>query len=85
MKQIPYGRQDINQEDIQAVLAVLQSDWLTQGPTIKRFEEAVAAYCGAKYAVAVSNATAALHLASSRRVGTRRSPLDLAQYLCRLS
>ncbi len=63
MKQIPYGRQEINQEDIQAVLAVLQSDWLTQGPTIKRFEEAVAAYCGAKYAVAVSNATAALHLA----------------------
>jgi len=63
MKQIPYGRQEINQEDIQAVVAVLQSDWLTQGPAIQRFEEAVAAYCGAKYAVAVSNATAALHLA----------------------
>ncbi len=63
MKQIPYGRQDISQEDLQAVLAVLQSDWLTQGPAIIRFEEAVAAYCGAKYAVAVSNATAALHLA----------------------
>lgn len=63
MKQIPYGHQDINQEDIQAVREVLQSDWLTQGPAIKRFEEAVAAYCGAKYAVAVSNATAALHLA----------------------
>ncbi len=63
MKQIPYARQDINQEDIQAVLKVLQSDWLTQGPAIQRFEEAVAAYCGARYAVAVSNATAALHLA----------------------
>ena len=63
MKRIPYARHDINQDDRQAVLTVLQSDWLTQGPAIKRFEQAVAAYCGAKYAVAVSNATAALHLA----------------------
>lgn len=60
---IPYGRQDINQSDIDAVIAVLQSDWITQGPAIERFEQAVAHYCGAKYAVAVSSATAALHIA----------------------
>jgi UDP-4-amino-4,6-dideoxy-N-acetyl-beta-L-altrosamine transaminase len=60
---IPYGRQDINQSDIDAVVAVLQSDWITQGPAIERFEQAVAHYCGAKYAVAVSSATAALHIA----------------------
>mgnify|MGYP005839950869 CR=1 FL=1 len=60
---IPYGRQDINQEDIDAVVAVLKSDWLTQGPAISKFEQTVADYCGAKYAVAVSSATAALHIA----------------------
>ena len=60
---LPYGRQSINQDDIDAVVAVLQSDWLTQGPMIEQFEQAIADYCGAKYAVAVSNATAALHLA----------------------
>jgi UDP-4-amino-4,6-dideoxy-N-acetyl-beta-L-altrosamine transaminase len=60
---IPYGRQNITEDDITAVVAVLRSDWLTQGPTIEKFEQAVANYCGAKYAVAVSNATAALHLA----------------------
>ena len=60
---IPYGRQSINQDDIDAVVAVLRSDWLTQGPTITQFEQAIADYCGVKYAVAVSNATAALHLA----------------------
>jgi UDP-4-amino-4,6-dideoxy-N-acetyl-beta-L-altrosamine transaminase len=60
---IPYGRQDIGEDDIAAVTAVLRSDWLTQGPTIERFERAMADYCGAKYAVAVSNGTAALHLA----------------------
>lgn len=60
---IPYGRQDINEEDIRAVVDVLRSDWLTQGPAIERFEQEVAQYCGAKYAVAVSNATAALHIA----------------------
>jgi UDP-4-amino-4,6-dideoxy-N-acetyl-beta-L-altrosamine transaminase len=61
---IPYGRQDISEADIEAVVEVLRSDWLTQGPTIERFEQEVAGYCGAKYAVAVSNATAALHIAS---------------------
>jgi UDP-4-amino-4,6-dideoxy-N-acetyl-beta-L-altrosamine transaminase len=63
MQVIPYGRQDIDQADLQAVLDVLQSDWLTQGPAITRFEELVAGYCGASHALAVSNATAALHLA----------------------
>lgn len=60
---IPYGRQDITQEDIDAVVNVLRSNWITQGPAIERFEQAVAKYCGAKYAVAVSSATAALHIA----------------------
>ena len=60
---IPYSRQDIGEDDIAAVTAVLRSDWLTQGPTIERFERAMADYCGAKYAVAVSNGTAALPLA----------------------
>jgi len=59
---IPYGRQSISPADIQAVVEVLQSDWLTQGPAIERFEKAIADYCGAKYAVAVSSATAALHI-----------------------
>ena len=60
---IPYGRQSISQEDIQAVIAVLESDWLTQGPAIEIFERTVADYCGAKYAVAVNSATSALHIA----------------------
>lgn len=62
MKKIPYGRQDVTNEDIQAVVEVLKSDYLTQGPTIKLFEDAFAKYVGSKYAVAVSNGTAALHL-----------------------
>ena len=60
---IPYGRQDISEGDIDAVTAVLRSDWLTQGPAIERFEKDVAQYCGAKHAVATSSATAALHIA----------------------
>ena len=62
LKPIPYGRQNITDEDIQAVNDVLRGDFLTQGPQIKLFEEAFAEYIGAKYAVAVSNGTAALHL-----------------------
>ena len=62
MNRIPYGKQHITQDDINAVVEVLQSDWLTQGPKISEFEKAFAAYVGAKYAVAVSNGTAALHL-----------------------
>ena len=60
---IPYGRQDISQQDIDAVVEVLHSDWLTQGKAINHFEQAVADYCGVKYAIAVSSATAALHIA----------------------
>jgi len=62
MKVIPYGRQDISKDDVLAVQEVLNSDWLTQGPTIEQFEHKVAEYCGAKYAVAVTSATAALHI-----------------------
>lgn len=60
---IPYGRQSISHEDIEAVIQVLRSDWLTQGPKIEKFEQAVAEYCGVKRAVAVSSGTAALHAA----------------------
>lgn len=60
---IYYGKQSINEDDIKAVEEILCSDFLTQGPAIDRFEHAVAEYCGAKYAVAVCNATAALHVA----------------------
>lgn len=59
---IPYGRQHITDDDIQAVIETLRSDYLTQGPKIAEFEAAFSAYVGAKYAVAVANGTAALHL-----------------------
>ena len=62
MKPIPYGRQHITQDDIDAVVKTLTSDFLTQGPKIKEFEDAFAVYIGAKYAVAVNNATVGLHL-----------------------
>lgn len=60
---IPYGRQDINQDDIEAVLAVLKSDYLTQGPQVPLFEQAVVAHVGSKHALAVNSATSALHIA----------------------
>ena len=63
MQTIPYGRQDINQADIDAVVAVLQSDYLTQGPMVPKFEEAVAQHCGTAHALAVNSATSALHIA----------------------
>ena len=63
MNAIPYARQSISEADIAAVVAALRSEWLTQGPEIARFEESLAAYCGARHAVAVSSGTAALHLA----------------------
>jgi UDP-4-amino-4,6-dideoxy-N-acetyl-beta-L-altrosamine transaminase len=63
MAVIPYSRQDINQADIDAVLEVLRSDFLTQGPVVPEFEKIVANYCGAHYSVAVSSATSALHIA----------------------
>ena len=60
---IPYGRQNIEQDDIDAVVETLTADFLTQGPKVKEFEDKFAAYIGAKYAVAVNNATSGLHLA----------------------
>lgn len=60
---IPYGRQDITQADIEAAVAVLQSDYLTQGPMVPRFEATVAEHVGAKHALAVNSATSALHIA----------------------
>ncbi len=61
---IPYGRQNITEEDIKAVATALKGDFLTQGPTILEFEKVFATYIGSKYAVAVSNGTAALHLSA---------------------
>lgn len=60
---IYYGKQSIDEEDINSVIDVLKSDFLTQGPVIEKFEKAIAEYCGVKYAVAVTNATSALHIA----------------------
>ncbi len=60
---IPYGKQNISQDDIASVVDILNSDFLTQGPAVEKFERAIAEYVGAKYAVSACNATAALHLA----------------------
>jgi UDP-4-amino-4,6-dideoxy-N-acetyl-beta-L-altrosamine transaminase len=60
---IPYGRQDISEADIQAVVKILRSDYLTQGPAVPAFEKNLADYCGTQYAVAVNSATSALHIA----------------------
>ena len=60
---IPYGRQDINEDDIQAVVDVLKSDFLTQGPMVPAFEKAVSDYCHVRFSVAVNSATSALHIA----------------------
>ena len=60
---IPYGRQNFSQEDIDAVTAVLKSDFLTQGPAVPKFEQTITSYCGARYGVAVNSATSALHIA----------------------
>ncbi|CAN7152453.1 MULTISPECIES: UDP-4-amino-4,6-dideoxy-N-acetyl-beta-L-altrosamine transaminase [unclassified Acidovorax] len=60
---IPYGRQDISCEDIEAVVRVLRSDYLTQGPEIEGFEREIAAFCSAPHAIAVNSATSALHMA----------------------
>lgn len=60
---IPYGKQNINQADVDAVVQVLQSDFLTQGPQVPLFEKSVAELVGAKYAFAMNSATSALHVA----------------------
>ena len=62
-KVIPYGKQDINQQDIDSVLAVLNSDFLTQGPQIPAFENALVEHTGVNYVLAVNSATSALHIA----------------------
>jgi UDP-4-amino-4,6-dideoxy-N-acetyl-beta-L-altrosamine transaminase len=64
MNFIPYGKQNINQNDIDTVVEILKSDFLTTGPKIKEFEDAITSFCGAKYCIAVANGTVALHLAS---------------------
>ncbi len=64
MNFIPYGRQHIDRNDIDAVVGVLNTEYLTTGPMVTAFEEAIEAYCGARYVIAVSSGTAALHLAS---------------------
>ena len=71
---MPYGRQDISQEDINAVIDVLKSDFLTQGPVVPAFEKAVSDYCKAKYAFAVNSATSALHIACMA-LGVRKGDL----------
>ena len=83
MKQIPYGRQSITQEDIDAVVETLTSDFLTQGPQVSEFENQFAKYVDAKYAVAVSNGTAALHLCAlalnvSENVNVITTPITFA-------
>jgi len=71
---IPYSRQDVNQADIDAVIEVLRSDFLTQGPAVLAFEQAIAKYCGAQFAVAVNSATSALHIAC-QALGVRRGDI----------
>lgn len=63
MKTIPYSRQWIDESDIESVINVLKSDWLTQGSKVKEFEDALADYCGVRYVVAVNSGTSALHIA----------------------
>ena len=60
---IPYGRQSIDDDDVQSVLEALTSDLITQGPAVPRFERAISSYCGAEYGIAVNSGTSALHLA----------------------
>ena len=71
---IPYGQQDINQDDINSVIDVLKSDFLTQGPQVPLFEKEMASYCGANFAVAVNSATSALHIACLA-LGVRKGDL----------
>ena len=63
-KPIPYGRKSVSEQDIQAVVDVMRSDYLTQGPVVPAFETRVLKYCHAKHAVAVNGATSELHIAS---------------------
>jgi UDP-4-amino-4,6-dideoxy-N-acetyl-beta-L-altrosamine transaminase len=76
-KNLPYGRQSINEDDISAVTEVLRGDWLTTGPAVQNFESAVADYAGASYAVSFSSGTAALH-GAMHAAGVTRGDLVLA-------
>ena len=60
---IPYGKQDLNENDLQVVLNVLNSDFLTQGPQVPLFEKSIAKYCGSNFAIASNSATSSLHIA----------------------
>ena len=75
MKPLRYSEQNISEDDIAAVVRVLRSDWLTQGPEVERFEAALCEYTGAKYAVAVSSGTAALHLAMTAHADDTCQPV----------
>jgi dTDP-4-amino-4,6-dideoxygalactose transaminase len=88
---IPYGRQSISEADIQAVVDVLRSDFLTQGLVVPAFEQAVASYFHARHGVAASNSTAALHIAClalglgfnyRMNEGEQHRVVDLIQSLC---
>ena len=70
IKPIPYGKQNITDSDIEAVIRTLKSDYLTQGPMVEKFENRFAKYIGSKYAISVANGTAALHL-SIKALGIR--------------
>ena len=80
MEPIPYGKQDINNEDIKAVVDVLKSDFITQGPKVEEFESEFAKYIGSKYAIAVSNGTAALHL-SALAMGVKKGTKSLLPFV----
>ena len=80
---IPYGRQEITEDDIAEVEKVLRSDFLTQGPIVPKFEKSVADYCGASHAIAVNSATSALHIAClALGSWSRRLAMDFTQYFC---
>jgi dTDP-4-amino-4,6-dideoxygalactose transaminase len=80
---IPYGKQDISRRDIDEVIRVLSSDFLTQGPEVPRFEALVSNIVGSKFSVAMNSATSALHCAClALGVQKKRSNLDKSNYIC---
>ena len=78
---IPYGRQDINQADVDAVIDVLNSDFLTQGSQVPLFENTVSKYCGSNHSVAVNSATSALHIACLASYVIHQNSKNLLLYL----
>ena len=79
---IPYGRQDISESDINAVVEVLRSDFLTQGPVVPAFEQAVAQKVGAEHALAVNSATSALHIACLALGLGQGLSMSMYMYMC---